>query len=177
MRSEQDTYLYKAKQLENKEWITGYIYDCTPLYCFKEDYKKMPQEMYILKPGFADWGMPRPMEQYKIDPKTVCRYTGYLDTNNKRIFQNDIIRFSSSTGHIFHEDLIWFNNENLCLTAVPLEEIEYNGFDYYNNKYNKFNYETFCQMLKNLWEDYSKIEVVGNIFDNYDLILKNIKGL
>lgn len=173
MNKENDrSFLYRAKTLDTQKWVIGYIYDNTPLYCFKEDADRLGKEIYILTPGFADWGMPRPMEKYRIDPKTICKYINYLDSNKNKIFENDIVSFGSTNGHIYHQELIWFNNEIQAMTAVPLDEIEYNGWDYYNNKYNKFNYETFCAMLQDPWGDYSKIEIIGNIFDNPELIKK-----
>lgn len=170
-------YTYKAKLKKSGAWIEdGFIYEDTPLYCFNQDYESIERNFWFLKPGFADWGLTRPMEKYKIIPETISRFIGYLDSNKNKIYENDIVCFGNTNGHIFHRELIWFNNELQAMTAVPLDEIEYNGLDYYNNKYNKFNYETFCLMLQDPWGDYSKIEVIGNIFDNYNLIEEELKN-
>ena len=36
-----------------------------------------------------------------------------------------------------------------------------------------YNYQTFCLRLQDPWGDYSKIEVIGNIFDNPELLEAN----
>ena len=67
--------LFKAKRLDNGKWVEGYYYSYETLECFEKGYKYH----YILKPGFADWSMPRPAEFYEIDPNTLCQFTGFTD--------------------------------------------------------------------------------------------------
>ena len=167
---EKDMYSYKAKEKNTNQWVEGYIYDATPLYCFKEDYKKLDPELYIIKPGFADWGMPRPMEVYEIIPSTVSKFIGYYDSNYNKIYENDFVRFYFKD-ELWKTFLIWRNKEIRCLTAINIDGIKYNGTDYYNPKYNYgFSFQDFCTMIIDPWRDYSKIVVYGNIIDNHDLI-------
>ena len=51
--------------------------------------------------------------------------------------------------------------------------MEYNGLDYYNSLENSM--VSFSMQLRNLYEDYTKIEVVGNYFDNKDMIDQAVK--
>ena len=56
--------LFKAKRIDNGEWVEGYYYSYETLECMG----KNDEYHYILKPGFADWSMPRPVDFYEIDP-------------------------------------------------------------------------------------------------------------
>lgn len=62
-----DRDLYKAKRIDNKEWITGN-------YMF-------PDQIYDYINKIA----------YRIDPKTLCRCTGLADKNGKLIWENDLM--------------------------------------------------------------------------------------
>lgn len=73
-------YPNRGKWLDNGQWIDGYLYIDTPLYCFTEDASVMPKSCSILCPGFADWGMARPMEKYPVDPNSVGTYIGMKGT-------------------------------------------------------------------------------------------------
>lgn len=87
--------------------------------------------------------------EFLIDPETICQYTGLTDKNGKKIWENDILE-----GHLddkFPEDVtrekvIW--HESGWKTEEP-------GCD--NKEYlDEFDTENF--------------EVVGNAFDNPELL-------
>lgn len=87
--------------------------------------------------------------EFLIDPETICQYTGLIDKNGKKIWENDILE-----GHLddkFPEDVtrekvIW--HESGWKTEEP-------GCD--NKEYlDEFDTENF--------------EVVGNVFDNPELL-------
>lgn len=65
--------LFKAKRLDNGEWVEGYLMD--------EDYINIP---------FNELGG-RFDEPIEIEPDTICQYTGLTDKNGKRIWENDIL--------------------------------------------------------------------------------------
>lgn len=69
-------YPYRGKRKDNGQWVNGFLYEDTPLYCFQEDYRTQPKQTYILCPGFADWGMPRKLEKYAVEPESVGLYVG-----------------------------------------------------------------------------------------------------
>ncbi len=69
-------YPYQGFCREQNRWVYGFLYDATPIYCFQEDYETQGRALFILVPGFADWGMPRPVEQYPVIADSVGMYTG-----------------------------------------------------------------------------------------------------
>ena len=80
---------------------------------------------------------------YEIDPKTLCQYTGLNDKNGKKIWENDIIRCGRNIVVSWDEHFA-----SWCLTRKG------------------WLYKHFFGESQNP-ED---CEVVGNIFDNQDLL-------
>ena len=106
---------------------------------------------------------------YEVEPNTVCQCIGWKDNNNTPIFENDIVGFGSPDSYR-HKELVWFCKEMNMLTSVPLDGIEFNGYDYYNSKYPNVEYSTLCLMLQDPYGDFSEIKVLGNLIDNPELL-------
>ena len=162
---------WKTNPLSKNKWLEGYYLkkqDTT--YCFKEDYEKFPVETrhYIAVEQMTDWGLPNEFRLLEIDPDTLCEFIGWNDNHKTKIFENDIVEFVSSPKRSY-KYLIWWNREMSMMTAVSLDNIYFNGSDYYDGN-PKFSYQDFCFMLQDPWGDFSDIKVIGNIIDNLELI-------
>ena len=98
------------------------------------------EKKYIL------WGMTNDVpNMVEVDPSTICQCTGIKDKNGKLIWENDIVK------HDFGKEQI----------GVQLAIVKY------DSKY-------ACYQIKPIYDwmycDKSDCEVIGNIFDNPELL-------
>ena len=144
--------LFKAKRVDNGEWVEGFYYKMfETTYCFKEDYerKPVPEHHYILQERMTDWGLPNQMVQIEIDSETLCQFTGLCGKNGKKIWENDILM--AHLDESYPED-------------VTYETVEWGAAGWVAHEANS----TDRQYLDEF--DTEHFEVVGNIFDNKELL-------
>ena len=159
----EDRYLYKAKQKDNGEWITGNLIQSSDaengweaiiilvknsnMFAkhIENDYSTM-----FTKPigrgygnlGFENW--------YRVDPSTICQCTGLKDKNGKLIWENDIIdRKEPNPEIVKYKDGDWTIDYSYALNMKA-------GNGYCNLGF--YAQERKC------------VEVIGNIFDNPELL-------
>lgn len=136
-----DRYLFKAKTC-NGEWVSGF------LHC-KEN------KWYISNKAGAPFA-------FEVRPGTICQCTGMTDENGKLIWENDIVHkpfytdydaYANSeayTGRIQFEDNAW------CVEIIKEDECRY-------------VYLPIIELLT-YTKDTEYFKVIGNIFDNPDLL-------
>lgn len=113
-------------------WVYGYLAD----------------ENYINSPELEG--------EFLIDKETICQYTGLIDKNGKKIFENDIIKFKH--GGKFSDKGIWYRNY----------AIEYiNTFCTYGLRFRNKRIHFPCKQATVSMHD---VEIIGNIFDNPELL-------
>lgn len=78
-----------------------------------------------------------------IDPVTLCQYTGLTDKNGKKIWENDIVRNGKGDIGVVQ----WFEEHAVFMI------------------WNKTKHHVYY-----LADDFSKIEIAGNEFDNPELL-------
>lgn len=116
--------LFKAKMVDDGKWMEGVPVDVTPLTCFSSDAVK--KEVLMVRAGFADWGMPRGLEGAKVDPSTVCQYTG------KAILQNQVtVEKATEPVKVWQDDLIaiytvyYDNDDKPVRNKIALVRVEF----------------------------------------------------
>lgn len=99
--------------------------------------------------GLIHAGLYDVAERFEVDPSTICQCTGLKDKNGKLIWENDIVKYKHSN---FYK-AFWQNN-------------------YYQFSWICVKSDVFSIGAKwDLWSFKSfEIEVVGNIFDNPELV-------
>lgn len=129
------TILFKAKRKDNCEWVEGYY---------------LPGMKFPAYDGVNDFIIEKNGDYYTICTDTLCQYTGLIDKNGKRIWENDIVV-----------------DEDDCYSEV-----------FWNKKL--YNYSLRCLKTEHMflmgkrWDVYllannNQLKVVGNIFDNAGL--------
>lgn len=151
--------LFKAKRKDNGKWVEGYY---RRIHC-----------MGMLEHYIMPRNPKNRMEQYAIDPDTICQYTGLTDKNGQKIWENDILKFN---------DEIWDSYYTSCGTEYDSWEAENYGlvgycdysarYDFTKYKYNENQVE--ADLHENHAIEFSEFikehEAIGNIFDNADLL-------
>ena len=98
------------------------------------------------------------------DIKTVGRYTGLCDKNGKKIFEGDIVSTKYELGRGSYYVFEVYYNENLCQFALTI-----NSGSYTKNK--QYDWLQLTSLKAN------KVEVIGNIHDNKELLNENLKTI
>ena len=144
-----DRYLYKAKRLDNGEWVQGYYVKGLNMYD-KEAYLIFEPTTIFYSSGETDgWS--------EVDPSTICQCTGLKDKNGKLIWENDILH----NGNYFV--VKW--NESCSRFDIVLNK-------FHNIPIGKWE-PMICDWKTNDFKEYRKAvdyEVIGNIFDNPELL-------
>ena len=129
--------LFKAKRLDNGEWVEGSLISTED----NSGFILRSKTKALIPKGTNTFCS---TECYEIDQTTLCQYTGLTDKNGKKIWENDIVR-----------------NEEGDIGVVQWFE-EHAAFMIWNKTKN-----CVCYLAEN---DFLKIEIVGNEFDNPELL-------
>ena len=80
--------LFKAKRIDNGEWVEGYFVKLLKDMCYIID-----------KDTFS---------HYLVDENTLCQYTGMTDKNGCRIWENDVVEIPKEDDYF---KVIWSDTE------------------------------------------------------------------
>lgn len=156
--------LFKAKRVKNGEWIEGSLIDLDidSGYCYIVPPYKQASTLPI---GFL---ITDGMEL--VIPETLCQFTGLCDKNGNKIWENDILM-----GHKNPKDLVKtvfgeFGVRDIETGTIVDKVI---GWHYEIIPTDTISRcEPFCwsMPLTKYYIDRCEMEVVGNIFDNPELL-------
>ena len=96
------------------------------------------------------------IEKYEVDPNTLSQYTGLNDKNGNKIFDNDTLWAYGS-----YELTVCWDEEDAMFYA------EYEGTKSGHEDDDNDDYAEAC--------DFANYEVIGNKFDNPELLTKVVK--
>lgn len=156
--------LFKAKRIDNGEWAEGYLLDDGMVEVEHYFVGRIVVEPYK---GTAcdDWTI-NGIDFCEIDPETICQYTGLTDNNGNRIWENDIVSCE-------HEKF----KEGDAVEQYPFPDIIKYKRNYAvefintgsNYGYRLRNKSIHFMLTGNVIYNH-KIEVIGNVFDNSELL-------
>ena len=131
----EDRYLFKAKRLDNGEWVQGYLYGIW-------------EKRYIL------WCMTNDIpDMIEVDQSTICQCTGLKDKNGKLIWENDILH----NGNYFvvkwnapcaRFDIVLNNSHN-----IPIGKWEPMICDWKNNDFKEYRKSVDYEVIGNIFDN------------------------
>ena len=149
--------LFRGKRVDNGEWIGGCL--IKGLFFTRERREDIP---YIMSADDIEYDCFDDFTEdngiYRIIPETVGQYTGLHDKKGKEIFEGDVVTDKKA------------KNIGVITSGVYEECPEY--YADHNGYYVKWTDNSFKPQL-NFWCRQKYIEVIGNIFDNSELLEAN----
>ncbi len=130
--------LFKAKRVDNGEWIVGHYTECRGETFIGIDTSSMFE---IFCPPAIRW--------FKVSSETLCQFTGLTDKSGKRIWDNDILM-----AHL----------DESCPEDATYETVEWGVTGWVTHEANSIDRHCLDKF------DLEHFEVVGNIFDNPELL-------
>ena len=146
-----DRYLYRAKRTDNGEWIVGSLIQTPYLGSIRSWISSEQEDKARLREVSSNQAVWRAFE---VRTDTICQCTRLKDKNGKMIWENDICRRALlPTKRIKTNFKIAYVPYKCCISAIDLDGSKITFLsDYINNQY--------------------EVEVIGNIFDNHELLEK-----
>ena len=132
----EDRYLFKAKRLDNHDWILGFL-------------SVHKTGKYFIRPigGSA-------LSSEEVDPTTICQCTGLKDKNGNLIWENDIVEIGE------HEDtvnglykVIYCENAH-CYALKRSVDFHYNFFTFSDLN----GFETSSKVIGNIFDNPELLE-------------------
>ena len=93
---------------------------------------------------------------HEVDPSTICQYTGLTDKNGNKIWENDVVKYEDAEADFEgYHDNVFVNVGKTCITPQGV---------FFTNR------QTVD--MDDLWLSECSVdaEVIGNIFDNPELL-------
>lgn len=142
-----DGVIFKGKRINDGRWEKGY-------------YVKMCDGKHYIFTGVIDaTGLYPTFCRYEIDPTTLRRFTGRYDISGKEIYEGDFFESHQGTQIL---DILMMVKFGTYEAYCPADDCYMDNVGFYAEAIG------YPQMPLGPLENYAK--VIGNIFDNPDLL-------
>lgn len=160
----ENRYLFRGKRIDNEQWVEGFYFCMT--------HPDGRHTHHFIIPLGADLSLGTPIEkiQVEVDPSTICRCTELKDKNGTLIWEHDIVKP--------HTTKVTSVRRLIIKCYADTNDLGNDLFAWYEVLWHE-NYhcwwlsEIYVEEGEYLHEFYSyDIEVIGNTFDNPELLEK-----
>ena len=132
----------KSEWVDNSEWVEGVYYKQT------EFYGDACESYYIIS-STEDLGYDQALEYCEVLPETIGQYTGLNDDKGRAIFEGDIVKYCY--GDLRKRGVVFYHEKG---AKFGVKEKDYENLSILHYIHIKE------------WE----LEVIGNIYDNPELL-------
>ena len=147
----EDRYLFKAKRLDNGEWVEGALFNGESHCIIGQEIKFSPYTEHECK-----------IVGYEVDRDTICQCTGLNDKNGKLIWEGDIILFQRD-----NDDCPFTNKD----TKKRFGKVFYKGFrTTFAIGMGKNGSGSINDDLWKYVQNGNRVEVIGSAIDNPELL-------
>lgn len=133
--------LFKGKRIDNGEWVEG-----TPINTHIGVFMCFDENPHYC----SQYGYMEIDDIVKIIPETLCQYTGLTDKNGRKIWENDICDRKEK-----YPEIVAYNKGDWQLD--------------YSYAFGKEMHSNACNLGFYAYER-NCVEVIGNVFDNPELL-------
>ena len=139
----EDRYLFKAKRIDNGEWVTGQYVKGLDMYDKEVHLIFEPTTIFYSSGETDGWS--------EIDPSTICQCTGLKDKNGKLIWENDVVCYWDA-----------YRTEN------GQAEANCDGKVIWDDE--TISFQVTNRLSAESYEVLGECSVIGNVFDNPELL-------
>ena len=140
---------FRARRIDSENWVYGFVI---------EKYGKCYISHEVSMKSSV--GRKKVWVETEVVKDTVCQYTGLKGRNGKEIYESDFYETAGGIYQIFFKNGAFCGGKNIENCAPLGWDCEENGYDEYNGE--------MCE-----GDFFNEIEVIGNIYENADLLIKN----
>jgi uncharacterized phage protein (TIGR01671 family) len=136
---------FRGKRVENGAWVYGQYFNVKR------------QGFYV---GIGHYILPEnSVFANKVNPKTIGQYTGLKDKNGQEIYEGDIVELTNTYKGMNTKSIVEIDFIDFTFAGKWAEEYSPSGYMY--NPLGSYNFPIVT------------IEVIGNIYENPELLKKN----
>lgn len=148
---------FRGQKCCDGQWVYGHYVESHRTWAGHK-----PHKSWIVTSALSNGGFFNIMGRYAVKDDTVGQFTGLLDKNGKEIYEGDIVYSEFKDG-----------SHTRCLVGWNEEEAGFGIMDEYayRSKQEGYDFPKYgSDVLFNFRKHGDKFEVIGNIYDNPELL-------